>query len=112
MNKLKLKHKIFNECYLGKYKIHNVISSTSVELDIVLEEPNEHIFYQFEFFYDGIYKDEIIINRWYNKLYSNTPERLDVEVTREIVGDDVFDSVRNLATFIFKNGFIKDGVYW
>ena len=105
-------HKIFNDCYLGKYKIYNVIATTPVQFEIILLEPNEHIFYQFNFFYDGIYKDEIYINRWYNKLYSNTPEMVDVEVTREIVGNVVFDNVRNLATFIFKNGFIKDGVYW
>ena len=108
----KLKYKIFEDCYLGKYNIYYVTISTNVEFDIILEEPNEHIFYQFNFFYDGIYKDEIFINQWYNKLYSNTPEVVDVEVTREIVGNVVFDNVRNLATFIFKNGFIKDGVYW
>lgn len=105
-------HKIFNDCYFGKYKIYNVIATTPVQFDIILQEPNEHIFYDFEFLYDGVYKDKFFINRWHNKLYSNTPERLDVEVTREIVGNVVFDNVRNLATFIFKNGFIKDGVYW
>ena len=105
-------HKIFNDCYLGKYKIYNVIATTPAQFEIILQEPNEHIFYQFEFLYDGVYKDKFFINRWYNKLYSNTPERLDVDVTREIVGNVVFDNVRNLATFIFKNGFIKDGVYW
>ena len=104
-------HKIFNDCYLGKYKIYNVIATTPAQFEIILEEPNEHIFYQFNFFYDGIYKDEIYINRWYNKLYSNTPERLDVELTREIVGDDVFDSVHNIAIFLVKNGFIKNGTY-
>ena len=40
MNKLKLKHKIFEDCYLGKYKIYTVLSQTSVEFDIVLEEPS------------------------------------------------------------------------
>ena len=105
-------HKIFNDCYLGKYKIYNVIATTPQQFEIIIKEPNEHIFYQFEFLYYEAYKDNLFINRWYNKLYSNTPEMLDVEVTREIVGNVVFDSVCNLATFIFKNGFIKDGVYW
>ena len=58
----KLKHKIFNDCYLGKYKIYNVIATTPQQFEIIIKEPNEHIFYQFNFFYDGIYKDEIYIN--------------------------------------------------
>lgn len=103
----KLKHNIFNDCYLGKYKIYAVLSQTSVEFDIVLEEPNEHIFYQFEFFYDGVHKDKFFTHRWRNKLYGNNPEKLDVEVTREAVGNDVFDSLCNIATFLLKNGFIK-----
>ena len=111
MNKLKLKHKKFDGCCLGKYKIYNVIATTPQQFEIILEEPNEHIFYQFEFLYYEVCKDNLFINRWYNKLYSNTPERLDVEVSREIVGNVVFDNVRNLATFLLKNGFIDNKTY-
>lgn len=107
MNKLKLKHKIFNDCYLGKYKIYTVLSQTSVEFDIVLEEPSEHIFYQFRFFYKGVLKDKIFTHRWRNKLFGNNPEKMDVEATREIIGNDVFDSVCNLSTFLLKNDFIS-----
>ena len=103
----KLKHKIFNECYLGKYKIYSVIPQTSIEFDIVLEEPSKHIFYQFKFFYDGLYNGEIFTFRWSKKLYGNNSEKLNVEVTREEVGNDVFDSVCNIATFLLKNGFIS-----
>ena len=102
----KLKHKIFNECYLGKYKIYSVIPQTSIEFDIVLEEPNEHIYYSFTFFHKvGLIVDEFYTYRWGNKLYGDNLEMMDVDVTREIVGDDVFDSVCNLATFLLKNGF-------
>ena len=95
----KLKHKIFNECYLGKYKIYSVIPQTSIEFDIVLEEPNEHIYYSFTFFHKvGLIVDEFYTYRWGNKLYGDNLEMMDVDVTREIVGDDVFDSVCNLAT--------------
>ena len=104
----KLKHKIFNECYLGKYKIYSVIPQTSIEFDIVLEEPNEHIYYSFTFFHKvGLIVDEFYTYRWGNKLYGDNLEMMDVDVTREIVGDDVFDSVCNLATFLLKNGFIS-----
>ena len=97
----KLKHKIFNECYLGKYKIYSVIPQTSIEFDIVLEEPNEHIYYSFTFFHKvGLIVDEFYTYRWGNKLYGDNLEMMDVDVTREIVGDDVFDSVCNLATFL------------
>ena len=102
----KLKHKIFNECYLGKYKIYSVIPQTSIEFDIVLEEPNEHIYYSFTFFHKvGLIVDEFYTYRWGNKLYGDNLEMMDVDVTREIVGNDVFDSVCNLATFLLKNGF-------
>ena len=104
----KLKHKIFNECYLGKYKIYSVIPQTSIEFDIVLEEPNEHIYYSFTFFHKvGLIVDEFYTYRWGNKLYGDNLEMMDVDVTREIVGDDVFDSVCNLATFLLENGFIS-----
>ena len=104
----KLKHKIFNECYLGKYKIYSVIPQTSIEFDIVLEEPNEHIYYSFTFFHKvGLIVDEFYTYRWGNKLYGDNLEMMDVDVTREIVGDDVFDSVCNLATFLLKNDFIS-----
>ena len=104
----KLKHKIFNECYLGKYKIYSVIPQTSIEFDIVLEEPNEHIYYSFTFFHKvGLIVDEFYTYRWGNKLYGDNYEDLDVEVTREEVGNDVFDSVHNIAVFLVKNGFIK-----
>ena len=104
----KLKHKIFNECYLGKYKIYSVIPQTSIEFDIVLEEPNEHIYYSFTFFHKvGLIVDEFYTYRWGNKLYGDNLEMMDVDVTREIVGDDVFDSVHNIAIFLVKNGFIK-----
>ena len=104
----KLKHKIFNECYLGKYKIYSVIPQTSIEFDIVLEEPNEHIYYSFTFFHKvGVIDDEFYTYRWGNKLYGDNYEDLDVEVTREEVGNDVFDSVHNIAVFLVKNGFIK-----
>ena len=52
-------------------------------------------------------KDKIFTHRWRNKLFGNNPEKLDVEVTREIVGNDVFDSVCNIATFLLKNDFIS-----
>ena len=103
----KLKYKIFEDCYLGKYNIYYVTISTNVEFDIILEEPNEHIYYQFEFFYDGIYKDEFFKYRWDKKLYGNNSEKLNVEITREEVGNVVFDSVCNIATFLLKNGFIS-----
>ena len=90
----KLKHKIFQDCYLGKYKIYSVIPQTSIEFDIVLEEPNEHIYYSFTFFHKvGLIVDEFYTYRWGNKLYGDNLEMMDVDVTREIVGDDVFDSV-------------------
>ena len=104
----KLKHKIFNECYLGKYKIYSVIPQTSIEFDIVLEEPNEHIYYSFTFFHKvGLIVDEFYTYRWDKKLCDSDYEDINVEVTREEVGNDVFDSVCNIATFLLKNGFIK-----
>ena len=103
----KLKYKIFEDCYLGKYNIYYVTLTTNVEFDIILEEPNEHIYYQFKFFYDGLYNGEIVTFRWDKKLYGNNSEKLNVEVTREEVGNDVFDSVCNIATFLLKNGFIS-----
>ena len=105
-------HKIFNDCYLGKYKIYNVIATTPAQFDIILLEPNEHIYYQFKFFYDGLYNGEIFTFRWDKKLYGNNSEKLNVEVTREEVGNDVFDSVCNIATFLLKNGFIKNEKYY
>ena len=106
MNKLKLKHKKFDGCCLGNYKIHSVIAHTEKEFDIVLEELNEHIYYSFTFFHKvGVIDDEFYTYRWGNKLYGDNLEMMDVDVTREIVGDDVFDSVCNLATFLLKNGF-------
>ena len=75
----KLKHKIFNECYLGKYKIYSVIPQTSIEFDIVLEEPNEHIYYSFTFFHKvGLIVDEFYTYRWGNKLYGDNLEMMDV----------------------------------
>ena len=103
----KLKYKIFEDCYLGKYNIYYVTLSTNVEFDIILEEPSEHIYYQFKFFYDGLYNGEIFTFRWSKKLYGNNSEKLNVEVTREEVGNDVFDSVCNIATFLLENGFIS-----
>ena len=103
----KLKYKIFEDCYLGKYNIYYVTLSTNVEFDIILEEPNEHIYYQFAFFYNGVHNGKIFTYRWHKKLYGNNSEKLDVEVTREEVGNDVFDSVCNIATFLLKNGFIS-----
>ena len=103
----KLKYKIFEDCYLGKYNIYYVTLSTNVEFDIILEEPNEHIYYQFKFFYDGLYNGENFTFRWSKKLYGNNSEKLNVEVTREEVGNDVFDSVCNIATFLLENGFIS-----
>ena len=100
-------YKIFEECYLGKYNIYCVTLTSNVEFDIILEEPNEHIYYQFKFFYNGVHRDKIFTYRWRKKLYGNNSEKLNVEVTREEVGNDVFDSVRNLATFLLKNGFIS-----
>ena len=103
----KLKYKIFEDCYLGKYNIYYVTLSTNVEFDIILEEPNEHIYYQFKFFYNGVDNGKFFTYRWHKKLYGNNSEKLNVEVTREEVGNDVFDSVCNLATFLLKNGFIS-----
>ena len=103
----KQKYKIFEDCYLGKYNIYYVTLSTNVEFDIILEEPNEHIYYQFKFFYDGLYNGVIFTFRWDKKLYGNNSEKLNVEVTREEVGNVVFDSVCNIASFFLKNGFIS-----
>ena len=103
----KLKYKIFEDCYLGKYNIYYVTLSTNVEFDIVLEEPSEHIFYQFKFFCRGLYNREVFTVGWREKLYGNNYEKLNVEVTREEVGNDVFDSVCNIATFLLENGFIS-----
>lgn len=108
MNKLKLKHKKFDGCCLGNYKIHSVIAHTDKEFDIVLEKIDEHIYYSFTFFHKvGLIDDEFYTYRWGNKLYGDNYEDLDVEVTREEVGNDVFDSVHNIAVFLVKNGFIK-----
>ena len=43
MNKLKLKHKKFDGCCLGRYKIYSIIAHTEKEFDIVLEKIDEHI---------------------------------------------------------------------
>lgn len=113
MNKLKLKHKKFDGCCLGKYKIYSIITHTENEFDIVLEEPNEHIYYSFTFFHEvGVIDDEFYTYRWANKLYGDDYEDLDVEVTREVVGNVVFDSVYNIAIFLVKNGFIKNEKYY
>ena len=103
----KLNYNIFEDCYLGKYKIYYVTLTSNVEFDIFLEEPNEHIYYQFKFFYNGLYNGEIFTLRWPKKLYGNNYEKLDVEATREELGNVVFDSVCNIATFLLKNGFIS-----
>ena len=107
----KLKPNIFDECYLGKYKIYSVIVydyTTNSEFDIDLEEPNEKIYYSFSFFLKGgVLDDEFYTYRWDKKLYGDNYEDIDVEVMREEVGHDVFDSVHNIAKFLTKNGFIR-----
>ena len=108
MNKLKLKHKKFDGCCLGNYKIRSIIAHTDKEFDIVLEALNEYTYYSFAFSHkDGVLDNEFYTYRWDKKLCDSDYEYIDVEVTREEVGNDVFDSVCNIATFLLKNGFIK-----
>lgn len=47
MKKLEPKHKKFNGCYLGKYKIHSITTytDTDTEFDINLEDTDEHILF-------------------------------------------------------------------
>ena len=111
MNKLKLKHKKFDGCCLGKYKIHSITTytDTDTEFDINLEDTNEHIYYSFSFSINDYREldDEFYTYKWGKKLFSVNYEDIDVEVMREELGHDVFDGVRNLATFLLKNGFIS-----
>ena len=108
MNRLKLKHKRFDGCCLGNYKIRSIIAHTDKEFDIVLEALNEHTYYSFAFSHkDGVLDDEFYTYRWDKKLCDSDYEDINVEVTREEVGNDVFDSVHNIAVFLVKNGFIK-----
>ena len=108
MNKLKLKHKKFDGCCLGNYKIRSIIAHTDKEFDIVLEALNEYTYYSFAFSHkDGVLDDEFYTYRWDKKLCDSDYEDIDVEVTREEVGNDVFDSVHNIAIFLVKNDFIK-----
>ena len=105
-----LNNKIFNGCYLGKYKIYSVIqyTDTEKEFDIVLEEQNDHIYYSFTFFLkDEMLEDEFYTYRWHNKLYGDNYESIYVEVMSEEIGNDVFESVHNIAIFLVKNGFIS-----
>ena len=112
MNKLKLKHKKFDGCCLGNYKIRSIIAHTDKEFDIVLEALNEYTYYSFAFSHkDGVLDDEFYTYRWDKKLGDSDYEDIDVDVTREEVGNDVFDSVHNIAIFLVKNGFIKNGTY-
>ena len=64
-------YKIFEDCYLGKYNIYTVTLTSNVEFDIILEEPNEHIYYQFKFFYNGVHNGKFFTHRWRKKLYGN-----------------------------------------
>ena len=108
MNKLTLKYKKFDGCCLGKYKVRTVILHIDNEFDVVLEEPTEQIYYSFAFSHkDGVLDDEFYTYRWDKKLCDSDYEDIDVEVTREEVGNDVFDSVHNIAVFLVKNDFIK-----
>ena len=108
MKKLEPKHKKFKGCYLGKYKIHSIIAHTDKEFDIVIEALNEYTYYSFAFSHkDGVLDDEFYTYRWDKKLCDSDYEDIDVEVIREEVGNDVFDSVHNIAVFLVKNGFIK-----
>ena len=108
MNKLKLKHKKFDGCCLGDYKIRSIIAHTDKEFDIVLEALNEYTYYSFAFSHkDGVLDDEFYTYRWDKKLCDSDYEDINVEVTREEVGNDVFDSVHNIAVLLVKNGFIK-----
>ena len=108
MNKLKLKHKKFDGCCLGDYKIRSIIAHTDKEFDIVLEALNEYTYYSFAFSHkDGVLDDEFYTYRWDKKLCDSDYEDINVEVTREEVGNDVFDSVHNIAIFLVKNDFIK-----
>ena len=108
MNKLKLKHKKFDGCCLGNYKIRSIIAHTDKEFDIVLEALNEYTYYSFAFSHkDGVLDDEFYTYRWDKKLCDSDYEDIDVEVAREEIGNDVFDSVHNIATFLLKNDFIS-----
>ena len=108
MNKLKLKHKKFDGCCLGNYKIRSIIAHTDKEFDIVLEALNEYTYYSFAFSHkDGVLDDEFYTYRWDKKLCDSDYEDINVEVTREEVGNDVFDSVHNIAIFLVKNDSIK-----
>ena len=113
MKKLEPNHKKFNGCYLGKYKIHSITTytdtDTDTEFDINLEDTNEHIYYSFSFSINNYREldDEFYTYKWGKKLFSVNYEDIDVEVMREELGHDVFDSVRNLATFLLKNDFIS-----
>ena len=51
--------------------------------------------------------DEFYTYRWDKKLYGDNYEDIDVEMMREELGHDVFDSVHNISKFLTKNGFIK-----
>ena len=107
MNKMKF-FELFDGCCFGKYKIHSIIEHTDKEFDIVLEALNEYTYYSFTFFHKGgVLDDEFYTYKWNKKLYGDDYEDIDVEVMREELGHDVFDSVHNIAKFLLKNGFIK-----
>ena len=110
-DKLKPKHRLFEGLYLDKYKIRSIITytDTDTEFDINLEDANEHVYYSFSFSINNYREldDEFYTYKWGNKLFSVNYEDIDVEVMREELGHDVFDGVRNLASFLLKNGFIS-----
>ena len=111
MKKLNLKHKKFDGCCLGKYKIHSITTytDTDTEFDINLEDTDENIYYSFSFSINNYREldDEFYTYKWGKKLFSVNYEDIDVEVMREELGNVVFDSVCNIATFLVKNGFIS-----
>ena len=107
MNKLKLKHKKFDGCCLGKYKIRTIILHTDNEFDVVLEEPTEQIYYSFAFFKkDGILDDEFYTYKWEKKLFGDDYKDYDVDVTCKEIGSDVFNSTCNIAKFLVQNKLI------